>query len=103
MSPTAATKTVVLAVLILILAAIFADLTLISRTESGKEDASAKQALSEAKKEAPATEEKNVQPQVEVNWKNKFQRYTYGGEGEESENKLREEEEDKLFPPNSGD
>lgn len=69
-------KITVFAVLILLFVAILADLTL--RSETGD----VKQQISEVKKEMREPEEKKVQSQVQVNWKKKHERYTYGGEEE---------------------
>jgi uncharacterized membrane protein (DUF106 family) len=103
MSLTPVVKIAVFAILVLVVVAILADLTLRSKAVSKKENGEAKQGVSEVKKEVPEAEEKKVQPQVEVNWKKRYQRYTYDGKEKESEDKWKEEEEDKPLIPSSGD
>ena len=82
MNPTLTIKIAVFVVLGLLLAAIFADLTLRSGTDSGKEKRDAKEQISEVTEEVSVAEERKVQSQVEINWKKKHRRYTYGGQEE---------------------
>jgi hypothetical protein len=106
MSLTPVVKIAVFATLVLVFVAILADLTLRSKAVSKEENRDAKQGASEVKKEVPAAEEKKVQSIVEVNWKKKYQRYTYEGKEEKeerTEDKWREEEKNESLPPGSGD
>jgi len=103
MNLTLVVKVAVFAILVLVFVAILADLTLRSKAVSKEENRDAKQEVSEVKKEVPEAEERKVQPQAEVNWKKKYQRYTYNEKEKEAEDKWSEEEKDKPFLPSSGD